>query len=415
MNKQIENFKNSYENRKFSVGMVVGIIIIGCLLTPYASRFFELNNLVWLKTFLFALSLSFLFTPLAIRLSFLLGWLDIPKGRKDHANATPLLGGFAIVAAFGLSLLLSYHYSLEMKGVGLAALLIWIVGVVDDRWELPAWWKLLSQVLAVVILLLFNVKLTFLPPTLWGHLAEYAITFFWVVGVTNTVNFLDGMDGLSGGMSAIISFFLAIVAVQTGQVYFAFIALAMLGACLGFLPYNFRRKGNARIFLGDNGSTFLGFTLAAAVIMGNWAEDNVAKLSVPLLLMAVPIFDMTLTTIFRFGTGKVRTVGQWLAYAGRDHFHHRLAALGIGRKAAVLVIWFITFFLGISAVVLKSAHGFHAILILFQAGLLFVLITFFMIYVRSHQIELFVKTSQDNGDTDVKSLEDALKKTDKSS
>ncbi|MCB2199761.1 undecaprenyl/decaprenyl-phosphate alpha-N-acetylglucosaminyl 1-phosphate transferase [bacterium] len=391
------------------------LLVLVLLMLPPIREALAHGNHLWIRIFFFSWALSALLTPLAVRLSFSLGWLDIPKGRKDHGNATPLLGGFAIIATFGIALLVNYHYSLQMKAVGIASALIWLVGVIDDRRELSSIYKLLAQLVAVGILLKFGVHVTFMPNTWWGDYLEFIITALWVIGVTNAVNFLDGMDGLAAGMSAIIAFFLAIVAVQTGQQYFSFVALALFGACLGFLPHNFRWGSNARIFLGDNGSTFLGFVLASAVIMGNWAEDNIGDIAIPFLLMAVPIFDMTLTTVMRIATGKVKTFREWLDYAGRDHFHHRLASLGIGRSAAVLVIWFITFFMGMSAVVMKDVHGIYVVLLLIQGALLFGLITFFMIYVRNHQIRLFVEASQDstNGGPDPDALDKALNSSDK--
>ncbi|MFH0883013.1 MAG: MraY family glycosyltransferase [bacterium] len=391
-------------------GIILHVIVLATLLTPPVWKMLVNARLQWLFVFLFAWSLSAILTPVVIRISFLTRTLDIPAGRKAHAAPTPLLGGLAVIAAFGISLLISFHYSLPMKGVGLAGLFIWIVGVVDDRWGLPAKLKLLAQFGAVVILLAFGVHVTFLPATWWGDWLEYLLTALWVVGITNAVNFLDGMDGLATGMSAIIAGFLALVALQTGQYYFSIVALALLGACLGFLPYNFRPRSNARIFLGDNGATFLGFILASATIMGEWAADDTAAIIIPLILLGVPIFDMTLTTIIRFGTGKVRTLGEWLSFTGRDHLHHRLAGLGIGRVTAVVVIWAITTFLGISAVMLTHVQGTFALLMLIQVGILFGFITFFMIYVRKHQIRLFIETAGPNNDSaNAERLDEALK------
>lgn len=335
--------------------MVLVTLLVVLFTASLWDRLLE-SGLRWLYILFFAWSLAAVLTPIAIALSRQTKCMDYPSGRKDHSDATPLLGGLAIIGAFGLALLVSFHYSAPMKGVGLGGLLIWLLGVLDDRYSLSASLKLIVQLAAVAILFLFNVHFTFLPNTPVGIAGEYLLTAVWVIGILNAVNFLDGMDGLASGMSAIIAGFLALVALQTNQYYFSAVALALLGACVGFLPYNFRWKRSARIFLGDNGSTFLGFILASAAIMGDWAEDDVAALIVPIVLMGVPIFDMTMTTVTRFGTGKVRTLGQWLSYTGRDHLHHRLAALGIGRGTAVLVIWALTFFLGITAVMLTHAE-----------------------------------------------------------
>ena len=403
--------------RSMWVGISLHAVLLIVLLIPDVWNGLIERNLRGLFVLLFAWSLSALLTPLSIRFSFATGCLDHPAGRKAHACPTPLLGGMAIIATFGITLLVSFHYSLPMKGVGLGGLLIWLVGIIDDRWGLPAKLKLFFQFVAVGILLVFGVHVTFLPHTWWGIGLEYMITAIWVIGITNAVNFLDGMDGLAAGMSAIIAGFLALVALQTGQVYFSIVALALLGACLGFLPFNFRWKDNARVYLGDNGATFLGFILASAVIMGDWAEDDVAAIFVPLVLMGIPIFDMTMTTITRFATGKVRTLGEWLAYTGRDHLHHRLAALGIGRSTAVFVIWWLTAFLGTTAVMLTRLEGVFAILMLLQATIMLGLITFFMIYVRNHQIRLFIEESKRNGENeaDPESLDRALTSQDRPS
>ncbi len=369
------------------------LVLAGCFAAPFVIERRD-TGLNWLFILVVAWAISSLLTPLAIRLSFLFGWLDIPQGRKAHMRATPVLGGLAIIGAFGAALLFTFTYSLDMKAVGIGALLIWLTGMIDDKYELPAKLKLLVQAIAVGILIWAGVKVTFLPNVWWGDALEILITFMWVVGVTNAVNFLDGMDGLAGGMGGIIALFLTLVAIQGNQMYFAYVAIAFLGATLGFLPYNFRPGGNAAIFLGDNGATFIGFTLAATTLMGTWAENKISSLAVPILLFGVPIFDMIMTTITRVASGKVRSFGEWLSYAGRDHFHHRLAHLGIGKVRAVIVIWFVTVFLGISAVVLKEVRGIDAILLVVQAGLLFLMISYFMIRVRNRQIRMFIEAQQ---------------------
>lgn len=374
--------------------ILLPLIVLLLCLVPQISIPLRKAGFLWFYVLIFSWALSTILTPLAIRGSFLLGWLDIPQGRKDHAKPTPVLGGAAIIGAFGITLLMTFSYSLQMKGVGIASLLIWLVGVLDDRWELPASLKLLMQVVAVGILIFFGVRITFLPNSLLGNIGEYLLTFLWVIGITNAVNFLDGMDGLAAGMSAIIAALLGVVALQTGQLYFTIVAVALVGACIGFLPFNFRRTRSAEIFLGDNGATFLGFTLAATAILADWADNNVAAIAVPVLLLGVPIFDMTMTTVIRFYTGRVRTFGEWLRYAGRDHFHHRLAALGIGRYSAVLVIYAVTIIIGLPAVVLKQARGVDAVLLLTQGAFILLLISFFMIYVRNRQIRLFVEQQE---------------------
>ncbi|MFC1576511.1 MraY family glycosyltransferase, partial [Candidatus Omnitrophota bacterium] len=148
-------------------------------------------------------------------------------------------------------------------------------------------------------------------------------------------------------------------------------ALILLGGCLGFLPHNFK---HAKIFLGDAGSTFLGFMLAGIGVMGNWAEDNFVRVCVPILILGVPIFDMTFTTIMRIKEKKVKSVVEWLRYAGKDHFHHYLVELGLKPAGSVFFIWAVTFMLGLSAVMLGNDRAWEGLFTLVQAGIIFVII-----------------------------------------
>ena len=184
------------------------------------------------------------------------------------------------------------------------------------------------------------------------------------------------MDGLAGGLGALISFFLGVVAFQTNQPFLGWVAVAMMGGCLGFLPFNFRIKGNAKIFLGDAGSTVIGFLLACLAVYGDWAEGNsfIALVS-PVLIFWIFIFDMVHITIERVLTGKVLNFKQWIEYVGRDHLHHRLAnALG-GKKKSVLFIYLMCLCLGTSAIVLRNARVIDAVLLIIQASIIVILIT----------------------------------------
>ena len=198
----------------------------------------------------------------------------------------------------------------------------------------------------------------------------------WIIGITNAMNFFDGMDGLAGGLGALISFFLGIVAFQTNQPFLGWVAVAMMGGCLGFLPFNFRLKGQARIFLGDAGSTVIGFLLACIAVYGDWAEGNpVVALLSPVLIFWILIFDMVHITVERILTGKVLNFWQWLEYVGRDHLHHRLANAKKRKKKSVLFIYLMCLCLGSSAIVLRNARSIDAILLIIQASIIVILIT----------------------------------------
>jgi UDP-GlcNAc:undecaprenyl-phosphate GlcNAc-1-phosphate transferase len=293
-----------------------------------------------------------------------------------------------VYAAFAATVLYNFSFSDELKGVALGSTLIFGLGVVDDCKGLPARIKLLVQLMAVAILIRYGVVISFLPEGLWGNMGEWLLTAFWVVGITNAVNFLDGMDGLAAGMCGIIAVFFGLVALQNNQSYMVYLALPLVGGCLGFLPYNFRLRRPAAIFLGDGGSTFLGFTVAALAVMGDWAGDHAVRLIVPVLILGVPIFDMSFTTFMRVKNGQVRSLREWIEYTGRDHFHHRLADLRIGNHTAVLVIYIVTFWLGLSALALKNTTGLNAVLQVAQSVVIFVLLGFFMIFVQRKYAEI---------------------------
>ena len=175
-----------------------------------------------------------------------------------------------------------------------------------------------------------------------------------------------------------IAFFLGVLAFQTSQPELGWLAIAIIGATLGFLPYNFRANGPALIFLGDGGSTFLGFTLATLAVMGDWTEQNAfVAVTNPILIFWVLIYDMVHLTVDRIVTGKVHSFREWLDYVGKDHLHHRLArALG-GQRASVLMIFTLTICLGLGAMALRSAETGDAIILLLQATLIVTMLTVF--------------------------------------
>ncbi len=232
------------------------------------------------------------------------------------------------------------------------------------------------------ILIRFGVVISFLPDTMLGTVGEWLLTALWVIGITNAVNFLDGMDGLAAGSTAINAMFFGLVAWQNSQYDMMCLALPLLGSCLSFLVYNFRPGKRAWIFLGDAGSTFLGFMVSALAVMGDWASHQTVGLIVPILILGLPIFDMTFTTVMRVGTGEVRSFRQWIEFTGRDHIHHRLESLRIGRVGVVLIIYTVTIWLGLSALALKNTSGINALLQVGQSVIIFLLLGFFMVFVN---------------------------------
>jgi UDP-GlcNAc:undecaprenyl-phosphate GlcNAc-1-phosphate transferase len=348
------------------------------LLIPQVRNFFLMSGLRWAYVMIVSFAVSFCLNPLCSWAGFKLGILDQPDDRKHHRYATPLLGGAAVFIGFLCALLFNGIFSMHLGVILIASIILFSVGVLDDVKEISAGIKLITQVGCTLLVIGSGIVLKVVPDT-FGIIAlagNVILTLMWIIGITNAMNFFDGMDGLAGGLGALISFFLGIVAFQTNQPFLGWVAVAMMGGCLGFLPFNFRFNGQARIFLGDAGSTVIGFLLACIAVYGDWADGNpVVALISPILIFWILIFDMVHITVERILTGKVLNFRQWIEYVGRDHLHHRLAnALG-GQKKSVLFIYLMCLCLGTSAIVLRNARSIDAILLIIQASIIVILIT----------------------------------------
>ncbi len=354
------------------------LVVIWVLLVLETRKFFFASGWRWAYILFLSTSLSFCLTPLFSRVAQKINLVDKPDSRKIHVEATPLLGGAAVFIAFLASILINGIFSHQMGIILIASALLFIVGVVDDFMEVSAVFKLIVQVSCTIIVMSCGIVLRVIPDTLglFSQISNILLTIFWIIGITNAMNFFDGMDGLAAGLGVIIAFFLGIVAFQTQQPFFGWIAVAMMGSCLGFMPYNFRINKSASIFLGDAGSTVIGFILACMAVYGDWSEsDPVVALASPLLIFWVLIFDMVHITVDRILSGKVSNLRQWVEYVGKDHLHHRLANVLGGQKRSVLFIFLMTLCLGTSAIVLRNARSVDALLLLIQASALVVLIT----------------------------------------
>ncbi len=354
-------------------GAVLGTI---ALAIPSVRDLFQQEGLRWLYIFLFAFLGTGALTPLMVWIGHRWNLVDRPADRKIHVHPTPRLGGLALYAGFVGSLVLNSIVPDWMVAILVSGSLLLVIGVLDDIRELPASVKLLGQLLAAGIVIASGKVLTLFPAGLLGETANILLTLFWIVGITNAFNFFDGMDGLATGLAVLMAGFMGVVAFETNQAGLGWLAIAMMGAGLGFLPYNFRGTKPAVIFLGDGGSTFIGFTLACLAVKGNWADSNpIVSFSNPLLIFGVLIYDMIHITVERIVTGKVKSVKEWLDYVGKDHLHHRLErALG-SRQASVAMIFLFTICLGLAALGLRHAGTMEAVLLLIQAALIAAMLT----------------------------------------
>ncbi|HRO23535.1 MAG TPA: MraY family glycosyltransferase, partial [Promineifilum sp.] len=243
-------------------------------------------------------------------------------------------------------------------GVVLATSIVALTGLIDDYRPLPAWMKLSGQFLGFLILAYFGIRIRLPVP----DLVNYAITLLWLLGITNAINFLDNMDGLSAGISAVMASFILLLALINGQFLVAALAAGLLGACLGFLRYNFPP---AQIFMGDVGSLFLGFLLAVMGIQLRFpANSNFVTWMVPVFLFGLPIFDMMLVVSSRLRRGLSPNT------AGKDHISHRLVLLGFSSREAILILYLFSGALGMMALYITQATVIEAYAIALVAVIL---------------------------------------------
>lgn len=307
----------------------------------------------YLIAFCASLLISFFVTPYVKKLAFRIGAIDIPKDdRRVHNKPIPRLGGLAIYFAFVVVILALVPFSIKLLGVVAGATMIVALGVVDDVKPLPAKFKLLVQIAAAVVLVVSGIKVEWVTNPFDGTdgmsylgLLSYPITVFWIVGVTNTLNLIDGLDGLAAGVAMIAAGSLMIVSYINGHVVVTILTAALAGSALGFLPYNFNP---AKIFMGDTGSTFLGFILAAISIEGAIKGATTLAIAIPLLALGLPIFDTTFAIVRRAVQGKP------IMEADKGHLHHRLLDLGLSQRQVVFTLYIVSAFLGMGAIVITQ-------------------------------------------------------------
>ena len=285
-------------------------------------------------------------TPLAKRFAVHIGAVDRPGARKIHTSPMPLLGGIAMYGAFILALVLfaDRFFIPQLIGIGVVATWVSLLGIWYDRVGVGSGLKLLGQIFGALILIVTGVTAdVFHQPAL-----DIAITLLWIVGITNAMNLLDNMDGLSGGVAACASAFFLLIAALNGQYLVGSLAAALLGASVGFLVYNFNP---ASIFMGDTGSLFLGYMLAAVGLKLRFADQaDVVTWLTPLLVLGLPIFDTTLVFVSRLRRGL-----NPLTHGGTDHLSHRLRARGYTARETVLTLYLVSVVLGVLAMFIGQA------------------------------------------------------------
>ena len=309
--------------------------------------------------FMLAMFVSYVLTPYIKKLAFKIGAVDRPDNRKVHKKIMPRLGGLAIYIAFMIGCVASMEITWDIFGILLGGTLIVALGVADDVYQLPAKVKLLGQIAAACVLVIFDIRIEWVNNPLGGYfyldMLSMPFTIFWVISFTNVVNLIDGLDGLAAGVSAIASLTVILVAVQMGYFHVAVLTAALAGAIIGFIRYNFNP---ATIFMGDTGSMFIGYMLAAISVYGAVKTAATIALIVPAIALGLPILDTAFAIMRRYVNGRP------IFQPDKGHLHHRLLATGMSHKETVLFMYGITAVLCIGAVLWAEMDGFYAALII---------------------------------------------------
>ena len=329
-----------------------------------------------LITFVLAALTSAILTPITIKLAYKVGAVDVPKdARRIHSKAMPRIGGLAFILGFFISIIYmlltgGIDNTTNLSGFFIGLAIIASVGFLDDVYQLKAWQKIIAQIVAAIIVIASGLRICYINIpflTLYGlnDVLSIIITFGWIIGVTNALNLIDGLDGLATGVSAISTLALSVIFILNGSGDLPLIlTIALLGGLVGFLPYNFNP---AKTFMGDVGSNSLGFILATVSMIGMAKTYTFMAIILPVVILGLPIFD-TLFAIFRRVSHH-----KSIMEADRGHLHHKLIDAGLTQKQAVLVLYAVTAVLGILAVVILESSVWKVIMLVAILAVLSVL------------------------------------------
>ncbi len=333
----------------------------------------------YLIPFSVSLLLSLVITPLIIRLSNKYGFVVEPREDRWHKKPTAMLGGISIFLAFLIPYLILVPLDKLAIGILICMSIIFLLGLFDDIFGVKPQWKLLIQFCVAIIAVFFGITVRIIPHP-W---IAIPLTILWIIGITNALNILDNMDGLAAGISFVVSSSIFIYSLSYNLFLPAILSIILAGSTLGFFRYNFNP---AKLFMGDCGSLFLGFTLSLITIIGTWrtATNLILVLMVPLAIMIIPIFDTALVTFNRTSHGRTMFQG------GKDHSSHRLVFLGFSEKRAVLILMAISALFGLSTIVFSKLNFYLAVLILI---LMAIFLTFFGIFLG--EVKVYEKKIKD--------------------
>ncbi len=305
-----------------------------------------------LIAFVIALLTAIIMTPIIISISKRLNLVDQPDNRKQHQNAVPSVGGLAIFFGIAAGFLYLQPEDPQMPAIIIGAIIMLLTGFLDDIFDLRPSAKLLGQILAASVvaysgLVIEKLTLPFIGTVFLGEYVGIALTIFWIVAAANAINLIDGLDGLAGGVSTIAFISILIMAIMDFRVVVIGLCVLLIGSTLGFLVFNFHP---AKIFMGDTGALFLGYSIAIISMLGLFKNVAFFSFVIPIIVIALPVFD-TLLAIIRRVHNK-----QGVSVADRNHIHYRLLKNGYSHKESVLIIYAFSMFFGAMAIVVNNAQ-----------------------------------------------------------
>lgn len=304
----------------------------------------------YIVAFILSFTVAVLITPLVKKLAIKIGATDQPNKRKIHKNIMPRLGGLAIFIGVTAGFIYLNPQSIYMTEVIIGAFIIVIIGILDDRFTLPARYKFLGQLVAAIVVVSSGLLVEKFTVPFFGvvylDFFSYPVTVLWIVAITNAINLIDGLDGLAAGVSSIAMTSILIMAFADSQFLVVALCFILIGSTLGFLVHNFYP---AKIFMGDTGALFLGYSISIISMLGLFKNITLFSFIIPIIVLAVPIFDTVFAIIRRLLNKRS------IAAPDKLHLHYCLVELGFSHRAAVLVIYFFSACFGFSAIIFSNA------------------------------------------------------------
>ncbi|WP_078429750.1 glycosyltransferase family 4 protein [Alkalihalobacterium alkalinitrilicum] len=314
---------------------------------------------IYVIAFIIAFTVTIVSTPFVKKLAIKIGATDRPETRKVHEKIMPRLGGLAIVLGFVAGILVIRPESQFIVPIMMGAFIIVVLGILDDKYTLRANSKLVGQILAASVVVFSGLKIDMINLPFTGEIYfgiwSYPFTILWIVGITNAINLIDGLDGLAAGVSSIALTSILVMAVLDGQLLAIALSVVLIGSTLGFLVHNFYP---AKIFMGDTGSLFLGYLISVISITGLFKNLTFISLVIPVIILAIPIFD-TLFAIIRRIVNKKK-----ISAPDKKHLHYCLLEMGFSHRKTVLIIYGVSAFFGISAIIFSTTAQWLSVFII---------------------------------------------------